>query len=50
MFDKASGAWTPAFAGIVTMGGPKRIQFIDIAFLGKFLLNEVFRGTPQGGA
>ena len=37
LFDKASGAWTPAFAGIVTMGGPKRIQFIDIAFLGKFL-------------
>ncbi len=26
LFDKASGAWTPAFAGIVTMGGPKRIQ------------------------
>ena len=35
--------WTPSFAGIVTMGGPTRIHFIDVAFLSGFLLNEVFR-------
>jgi len=39
--DEARGAWAPAFAGIVTLGGPDRI--IDIAFLGAFLRNEVFR-------
>ncbi len=46
LFDKAAGTWTPVLAGIVTMGGPGRIHFIDISFLGTFLHGEVFR-TPR---
>lgn len=38
---------TPSFAGIVTMGGPNRIHFIDVAFLSGFLLKEVFRRPPS---
>jgi len=38
-----SETWIPTFAGIVTTGGPTRIHFIDNAFLGGFLLKEVFR-------
>ena len=41
--DEASGGWSPAFAGIVTLGGTHQIQFIDIAYLGTFLRDEVFR-------
>jgi hypothetical protein len=40
------GTWSPSFAGIVTMGGPNRIHFIDVTFLGGFLLKEVFRSHP----
>ncbi len=45
LFDRVAGTWTPVLAGIVTMGGPGRIHFIDIAVLGTFLQREVFR-TP----
>jgi hypothetical protein len=41
--DETSGMCIPSFAGIVTMGGPNRIHFIDVAFLSGFLLKEVFR-------
>jgi hypothetical protein len=40
------GTWAPAFAGIVTLGGPRQLQFIDVEFLGTFLRNEVFRRSP----
>lgn len=46
LLDEANGAWTPVFAGMVTMGGTNRIQFIDVAFLGEFLVKEVFRPRP----
>jgi hypothetical protein len=43
LHEPATDTWTPAFAGIATMGSREKIQFIDIAFLGTFLRNEVFQ-------
>lgn len=40
------GTWAPTFAGIVTLGGPSRLRFIDVEYLATFLRNEVFRGSP----
>lgn len=46
--DQTTGSWSPAFAGIVALGGPELVHFIDIAYLATFLRNEVL-GHGAGG-
>jgi hypothetical protein len=41
LHDAVSGAWTPAFAGIVTNGGPECVHFIDAKYVVAFLSMSV---------
>jgi hypothetical protein len=39
------GSWSAAFAGMVIMGSPSKIHFVDVAWLARFLLRDVFHDT-----